>query len=118
MRKLTKKLNNNTFVGSDVNGYQMRGGGFKERMRRAGRSMKSGIITGARKIRTGSRYVGKGFKNTGKRLKSGLSKVRQTLHRPFKNQSLAKIGSRVEKRTRKLEAKTGSYQKKNHEYGY
>ena len=38
--------------------------------------------------------------------------ARRTLHSPFKNQSLAKIGSRVEKRTKKLEGKTESYQKK------
>ena len=39
MRKLTKKLNNNTFVGSDgsdVNGYQMEGGGRRfKKMRKA-----------------------------------------------------------------------------------
>ena len=63
MRKLTKKLNNNTFSGgNDVNG--MDGGGrprwrsFKKKMSKAGRS-----------------------------LKSGLSTVRRTLHSPFKNQS-------------------------------
>jgi len=115
MRKLTKKLNNNTFVGSDVNGYQMRGGGFRERMRKAGRSMKSKIITGARGIRSGSRFVGKGFKWAGRSFKKKMSKVRQTLHKPFKNQSLAKKQSRVQKRTTNLEAKTGSYKTKINE---
>jgi hypothetical protein len=106
MRKLTKKLNNNTFVGSDVNGYQMEGGkgrfkGFRKRMGKAGRSMKSGIITGARRIRSGSKSVGKGFKWAGRSFKKKMSKVRQTLHKPFKNQSLAKKQSRVQKRTTK-----------------
>lgn len=117
MRKLTKKLNNNTFSGgNDVNGMDGGGGprwgSFKAKMGKARKSIKSKIITGARGIRTGSQSVGKGFKWLGRSLKSGLSKVRQTLHRPFKNQSLAKIGSRVEKRTKKLEAKTSSYKTK------
>jgi len=118
MRKLTKKLNNNTFVGSDVNG--MEGGGprfkrFKAKMGKAGRSMKSGIITGARRIRSGSKSVGKGFKWAGRSFKKKMSKVRQTLHKPFKNQSLAKKQSRVQKRTTKLGEKTESRSKKINE---